>query len=97
MTDTTEHEDLESGLSSAFWKRFAAHVEEEWGRVGFAERLSRIAKFDDPQALALVRQITVAQQEIQRVMQWPKERLAELERQKHHREPALPQSRRGGL
>lgn len=94
MTDT-EHEDLESGLTSGFWTRFQAHVEDEWGRVGFADKLAKIAKFDDPQALALVRQITVAQQEIQRVMQWPKERLQELERQKKGTAPML--SRRGGL
>lgn len=95
MTDT-EREDLDAGLSSGFWKRFQAHVESEWGEVGFAKRLAAISKFDDPVALAFVRQMMVAQQEIQKLMKWPTERAQELDRQKP-KEPVLLHSRRGGL
>jgi hypothetical protein len=81
MNETAEI--LEHGLSSAFWKLFCEHVNEEWGGIGrrFEGAISDLANQheDDAVLVSKMRQIAVARREILKLLLWPQE---ELKRQK---------------
>ena len=96
MDNTLERENLESLLQSDGWRTFAAHVEGEWGAGGrefIAAVTSAADNTSDASATAHLRQIIVAQKLIQRLMQWPSERLKQL--QPAELQPIYP--RRGRL
>lgn len=92
-------EALEELVTSAGWRQFRSFVEREWGPGGraFIDATTKAADQNaDRDAMAYLRQIIVAQREIQKLMTWPEEQLKTL------REPELVAmeanfSRRGGL
>lgn len=108
MNETREI--LEQGISSAFWKLFCEHVNQEWGAGGqrFAGTIEQLANMTTEDAVLVnqMRQIAVARREILRLLLWPHE---ELKRQTASETPHVPQgrapmaeelvgmSRRGGL
>lgn len=97
-----EREDLDALLQSAGWQWFLRYVAREWGAddgggAMYHGAVTAAAKEDDdPRALAKLRQIVVAQREIQKLIRWPSQRLAEVT--KIAADPVgAGQSRRGGL
>lgn len=93
MTEEQEH--LDALVHSEGWRIFRTYVEGEWGMGGqrFLRGVTDAASNATPDATEQLRQILVAQREIQRVMGWAGERL------KHLGKPELVASggRRGGL
>lgn len=99
-----EQEDLDALLRSPGWARFVAYAAQEWGSdEGGGARYRAGAKaaidgLDDVTALAKLRQVMVAQREIQRLFAWVGERVEHLKKTTPSPESdALPMSRRGGL
>ena len=98
--DNTERENLEALTQSDGWRAFTAHVEGEWGAGGraFVDAVTKAAdNHSDASATAHLRQIIVAQKLIQRLMQWPDERLKTLKGSELQLAGARDWSRRGGL
>lgn len=90
-----ERENLDALVHSDGWRLFQSYVEGEWGNGGarFLTGVKDAANNTTPGATEQLRQIIVAQREIQRVMGWASERLKALNK------PDLVASggRRGGL
>ena len=81
MTDPEELDDLESGLASAFWRRLDAYIDHEWGEKGDAYLAAvkyAMNNVDDEIGRRQLQQVLFAQQEIQKLRQWPKKRLEAL-------------------
>lgn len=99
MTDHTEQDELESGLTSGFWMRFREHCEQEWGPAGERYQAAIKQAISGPSgveadAVHRLKMITFAQAELAKLLQWPVERVAQLKR--HTKEAAaVSVSRRG--
>ena len=95
MAENSELEDLEHLVSMAGWGRFAEMVDKQWGRSGerYTDAINNAARGDDVNALQQLRQIIVAQREIQTVLAMVQNRIKLL------KTPQLVagHSRRGGL
>lgn len=81
MDNTIERESLESLTQSDGWRAFTAYVQSEWGSGGraFVDAVTNAAdNTSDASATAHLRQIIVAQKIVQRLMQWPDERIKQL-------------------
>ena len=98
----SEREDLDALLQTPGWQRFLRHVAQEWGAEDgggamYHGAVTAAAKDDDdPRALAKLRQIVVAQREIQKLVRWPATQLAAATKQEQDPVGA-GSSRRGGL
>lgn len=99
-----EREELEALIGSDGWRLFCANVAKEWGTSeGGGQRFMNAvrdaaAQTSDADATAKLRQITVAQREIHRLLQWLPERLATLKAaQPEKADHLVLLSRRGGL
>lgn len=97
MTDHAEQDDLDSGVTGAFWQRFTDHARQEWGPAG--ERYQQAVKKalegkSETDAIAYLRMVVFAQSEIATLLRWPLERVSAL---KHATQRAVmePGSRRG--
>ena len=102
MTDT-EYEDFEALVKSDGWRRFTEYAELQWGTLangGGARHQAAVAGAagdeDDPRALAKLRQVIVAQREIQQLLLYPVQRCELLKPREGHG-PQLVGSRRGTL
>ena len=80
--DNSEREDLDQLVRSDGWRRFLAHVEQEWGTkergggVRFANATYNAAsESSEADALSKLRQICVAQREIHALIAWVEGRL----------------------
>lgn len=96
----SEREDLEALTTSDGWKRFQSYVESEWGAGGraFIDAVTKAAdNKSDADATAFLRQIIVAQKQIQRLVAWPEERLKTLKPEELVSTGPQDYSRRGGL
>lgn len=98
--DLTELDELQSGLTSGFWARLNRFALEEWGPSG--ERYQQAVKQaisgglgTEVESVHRLKNITFAQAEILRLLQWPQERVAQLERLKQQHVSAQGGSRRG--
>ena len=73
--------DLEDLLSHQGWSVLLDHAEQEWGKVGFAEKIAKT--LGAPKATAEARELalhqleqaTVTQREIWRLLNWPAEQI----------------------
>jgi hypothetical protein len=102
VADPTEYEDLDALLTSAGWTRFKSYIAEQWGTpqagggIRFQQAVNQASRNEtDANALAQLRQVVVAQREIQGLIiafEGQRERVKPLE---PRQEMAL--SRRGGL
>ncbi len=85
--DSTELDELESGLTSGFWQRVSQHVEREWGPAGeryqqaIAQAIASGKDADD--AVHALRMMVFAQKEIARLLKWPEERVAAIRSRIH--------------
>ena len=98
---TQEFEDLDALFRSAGWLRFKAHVAQQWGtpQAGGGARLQAgvaqaAAENADADATAKLRQIVVAQKQIQGLIL---EFELRIEKVRPLEQRELAQSRRGGL
>ena len=98
MTPPThpELDALDALLASEGWRLLEAWIDQEWGAVGFASKVSKT--LGDPQmnpalAVAQLQQATVAQQAVTGIRQWPAQRIQQLKRQQVL--PEATMSRRG--
>jgi len=98
-----ELQDLQDLIASPGWRLVEIMVDREWGAQGFGEKISRTVgqmagTATDMAQLQLaaqqLAQATVTQTEVQRIMRWPKETLAEAKRQALGRVASM---NRGGL
>ena len=94
-----EAEDLEDLLRHPGWALLMRYVEQEWSTKFEQHVLSAVNDRDDAMALSKLRQITVAKQAVQTLMQWPSERLRHVQATTTARaqEQTTPLSRRGTL
>lgn len=95
----TEKEDLDQLVRSQGWLRFARHVEQDWDTRFQTLIKQAVTGPDDQLNIRKLQQVMVAKDAVQQLVQWPTERLAELERAEHSRLTAetVPLSRRGTL
>ena len=76
MDSNNELEVLEELIADPGWGRFVAHVEREWGSVQYRQRMRHALQNEDQrEAFAVDR----AAEEIERLVQWPSERVRVLE------------------
>jgi hypothetical protein len=70
---------ITDGLASPFWALFRTHAEAEWGQGGnrFALAVKQAAEKQGVDAVQYLRMVLFAQQEIQRLLQWPVEMAAQ--------------------
>lgn len=101
--DSLEYEEYDDLTRNAGWQRFTAYVEQLWGAPGtsngemFRNAVAQAAsETADADATAKLRQIVIAQREIQRVMAYPGKRVQEL-KPRELRPDEFVGSRRGGL
>lgn len=97
----SELEALQALVDSDGWKLFASMVGKQWGDSEgngerFLQAVSNASKASDADAIAQLRQIVVAQREMQLVMRWPADRLKQLQQASQGPGQAHP-SRRGSL
>ena len=97
--DVNEREALEALVQDEGWRLFRRHVLAEWGPGGrqFIDATTKAADTKaDADAVAFLRQIIVAQREIQRVVQWPEEQVKRL-KESELQPVGVALSRRGAL
>jgi hypothetical protein len=76
--------DLEDLVSSPGWRVFVAHLDDEWGAVGFARKVSNTIgnpTLDPALAVAQLQQATVTQREVMRLRDWATDRIKTLKQQ----------------
>ena len=95
----TETEDLDQLVHSQGWLRLKSFAADEWTARLESHLLQAAGEREDAMAANKIRQVLVAKAAVERLLKWPTERLAELERAKQSRLTAecLPLSRRGTL
>ena len=92
-----EQEHMEALLKSPGWALFAQAVRAEW-ETQFSNYVKKAADDrEDATALQKLRQVLAAKEAVTRMLTWPQERLALIERQKEIRTPITTLSRRGPL
>ena len=101
---SNEREELDVLMASEGWKLFCANVAREWGTTegGGVRFMNAVrdaaAEGSDQNATAKLRQITVAQREIHRLLEWVPERVKALKAMNPLESDRLAlMSRRGGL
>lgn len=97
-----ELEALQGLIQSDGWKIYEAVVGKMWGDTDgngerFLQAVSGASKAGDADAMAQLRQIIVAQREIQLVMKWPVERVKQLTQASQPGPALVHPSRRGSL
>lgn len=100
MTDPTELDELESGLTSGFWARLSAYAHREWGPVGqtYLQAIQRAVTGpvgSEADAVQRLKVVMAQHDAVMRLLQWPSERVAALKRGQHAAEMAGTGSRRG--
>lgn len=100
MSEPTDREDLEQLVTSPGWLRLMAFAKKQWGPEGYGVRVKQaiahaIAQKDD--IAHAVQRVDAANDEINRLLSWPQERIRELLAQEQVRKQQLdpPLSRRG--
>ena len=83
MSDPTELDELEAGVTSGFFARLKAFVEREWGPAGETYQQAVRKAISGPlgseeESVHRLKNIAFAQAEIQRLLQWPQERISHL-------------------
>lgn len=70
-----ELRDLTDLLGSPGWRLLSMHVDREWGAIGFGEKVAHtigsIGAENQALAVQQLREATVTQREVQRIMAWP--------------------------
>jgi len=80
MAENHELEALDALVNSDGWKRFVSMVDAQWGPSSewFLEQLDKALAVDGSGGTDHFRQVRSAQREIQKVMQMPSHRLAQI-------------------
>lgn len=99
MSDPTELDELESGLTSGFWQRVKAHAEHEWGPTGetYLDAIKRAAQGpsgSEADAVHRLKVVLAIQDAMTRFVKWPEERIAMI-RDHVRRKSDVGLSRRG--
>ena len=100
MSDPTELDELQSGVTSGFYQRLQAYADREWGPSGelfqqyLRQALSGVIG-TEAETVHRLKNLTFAQQQIQSLLQWPQQRIAQLTAQKEKASQATSGSRRG--
>lgn len=97
--EDTEREDLDALVNHPGWARFCQYVAREWGNeegngLRFMQGVKDAANDLTSQGPDKLRQVIVAQREIQTLLSWPRKRMRELSPRP---ELAVSGSRRGSL
>lgn len=89
-------------MSSGFWARLRTHAEAEWGPAGrtYQDALKRALSGGlgtEAESVARLKMVAFAQEAIQRLLQWPEERISQLRAEMRKGAVVPGPSRRGGL
>ena len=95
LPDETDLQQLADLLTHRGWLLFRDHAEREWGEGGFGRRVAQVMKAKGPDASGpVLAQMTVAQNEIQALVDWPSKRINDLKAQDRREEALASPSRR---
>ena len=72
---STEREDLQELLSIPGWAYFLAHLNREYGEVGYRARMRSALASGDPLKIKLVEALAT---EMEAIVRWPSERVRDL-------------------
>jgi hypothetical protein len=101
MSEPNEREDLESLLKAPGWLRLIQHSRKEWAGDGYAAKIKLAIKdaMEKNQNVAeAVQRVDAANDQINAVLSWPKDRVATLLSQETQRSSSMTtMNRRGGL
>jgi ABC-type Fe2+-enterobactin transport system substrate-binding protein len=101
MSEPNEREDLESLLKAPGWLRLINHSRKEWAGDGYAAKIKlaiRHATEKNENVAEAVQRVDAANDEVNAVLSWPKDRVQTLLTQEAQRQSSLVTlSRRGGL
>ena len=83
MADTNQElEDIETLVASPGWHLFVAHVDREFGPLGYRQKASKILSGVSVErqndAAGLLLQLESSTREVERLLAWPKERVSRL-------------------
>ena len=83
MSTPNELEQLQDGLNSEFWRLFVEHKQAEWGVGGarYEMAVRTAAEKQDEQAIRMLQMVLFARTEIERLFQWPQERVGHVRSQ----------------
>lgn len=100
MTDPTELDELESGLTHGMFLRLQKHAIEEWGPSGntYLDAVKKAISGGlgtEAESVARLKMIAHTQVAIQELMEWPSRRVAVLKNMKAANEQSGGPSRRG--
>jgi hypothetical protein len=92
--------DLEDLIAHPGWKLVEIMVDREWGAQGFGEKVAATIGQMTPEATDLaihhLREATVTQREVQRIMRWPRLMLSAAKQRAGVDQRGLPSLNRGG-
>ena len=95
LPDETDLQQLADLMTHRGWVLFRSHCEREWGDGGFGRRVAAVMKARGPDVAGpILAQMTVAQSEIQALLDWPTKRIADLKAQDRREEALASPSRR---
>lgn len=72
---TTEKDDFENLVKSPGWLRLRAHAKQQWTDDLATQMRAAVGTADDVLALQKMRQVIVAKDAIERLLQWPDDQL----------------------
>lgn len=95
----SEKEDLDQLVHSQGWLRVKAFASKEWSEQHEAHVRRAANEVNDAMAIQKLRQVIAAKEAIERLVQWPHERMRQLDaaEKSNETEQAQPLSRRGSL
>ncbi len=84
--DTRELADLQDLVRAEGFRRFQAHVEQEWGDAACIRKIDEVLRQltpgDRPAEQETVLQVRAAARQIQALVRWPEDRISQLQGQK---------------
>ncbi len=102
MSDVTELDELESGLTSGFWQRVRAHASREWGPEGetfkaLYRRALQGGLGTEAESIQRLKVLEAQRAAIEELLAWPMGRVAEIKGRVQRAGRSGGPSRRGSL
>ncbi len=97
MSDRNEAEDLDDLLRHPGWQRLCGHFRGFWSDQIEQQIANAVNDVNDTLAAGKMRQVIAAKRAVSALLEWPDERLRQLQTAAKAREPLVTESRRGTL
>ena len=87
MSDPTELDELQSGVTSGFYQRLMSHIDEEWGLTGRTYEAALKNAMSGPIGTERdqwyrLKNVLWVREQMHNMLQWPHQRIAQLQQQK---------------